>query len=378
MKMRISLQNFKKIKNISQLLISSGPFKQNMDNVLLICKDGFLTVYALDQLMHVKAIICEDDENLKIIQEGKIFVNAKTLTSLIDNLKDKTVEIFKTENNTFQISCGSFVCDLTTTNQLNFYFDDFDTKEYLKIVLKHDMLKEIYNRFKDFVKATTDVLTNNANNGITAINLKNTNKVLNVCSTDSFSVVWAHFDNENPDFELNILPSTLGKILSLIKADEEKLEFYVTDKNIIFKSLFLTLRSRLIEGKFPSIIHWFNSNVDHEIVVVKNDLIDAIDRSALLSDSFPKIIQIELLKNKMIIENKGGQRGSSKEELEIINNKKSTLKIAFNSQKLKMILKNINDSHLVLKFTTDVKPVIVKALKDEVNYQQIILPTRNF
>lgn len=378
MKMRISLQNFKKIKNISQLLLSSGPFKQNMDNVLLICKDGFLTVYALDQLMHVKAMIWEDHENLKIIQEGKIFVNAKTLTSLIDNLKDKTVEIFKTENNTFQISCGSFVCDLTTTNQLNFYFDDFDTKEYLKIVLKHDMLKEIYNRFKDFVKATTDVLTNNANNGITAINLKNTNKVLNVCSTDSFSVVWAHFDNENPDFEFNILPSTLGKILSLIKSDEEKLEFYVTDKNIIFKSPFLILRSRLIEGKFPSIIHWFNSNVDHEIVVVKNDLIDAIDRSALLSDSFPKIIQIELLKNKMIIENKGGQRGSSKEELEIINNKKSTLKIAFNSQKLKMILKNINDSHLVLGFTTDVKPVIVKALKDEVNYQQIILPTRNF
>ncbi|MDQ0513809.1 DNA polymerase-3 subunit beta [Mycoplasmoides fastidiosum] len=378
MKLKISLRNFHQLKKVAAISISAHWLKRESDGVLITCKDNYLTIHASDNLINVKYQIPEDKESLMIIQEGKLFVDAKLLTNLAEHLKGDYVEIFKTENNNFQLKCGSFVSNLSSLDDNSFYFEDFDTKGYQEIEVSKNLLKETYYRFKDFVKQATDSLSAKIKIAIIGINFNNINKRLNVSSTDSYSVVYGVFPNENEDFEFTIIPSTIHKIIGLLSAEDEKLKIYLQENSLIVKKENLQMKCRLVEGSYPSILHWFDKEYEHKIVIDRKKLIEAIDRSALLTDSFPKIIQCEVDKNKFIIENKGGQRGLSKEEIAIENLKKSNIIISFDSQKLKALLKNIEDDHVIFQFNSPSQPAVIKSLDDNSNYQEIILPTRIF
>ncbi|WP_391591850.1 DNA polymerase III subunit beta [[Mycoplasma] cavipharyngis] len=377
MKLKISLKNFKKIKNIANISISNYWFRRESEGVLIICENKYLSVYASDSLMNVKFRIPEDKDSLQIIQEGKIFIDAKILINLIEHLTDDYVEIFKTESDNFQLNCGSYNCSLSSYNQPNFKFEDFDTTNYQKIDFEKSFLKEIYLRFKDFVKQNNENYTSNVNNSIIAINFKNVDKQLKILSTDAYSVVYGCFAHDSLDFEFNIIPSVINKILRLVNENEQIIEFYLNKNNLIIKKDDVCIKSRLIDETYPSIIHWFEKEYDRKIVVNKNNLIDAIDRSSLLSDSLPKIICCEIAGNKLIIENKGSQRGSSKEEIIVKNITKKNISISFDSQKLKALLRNIDSESVILALTEPTQPTIIKPLNTDCPYQEIILPTRN-
>ena len=133
--------------------------------------------------------------------------------------------------------------------------------------------------------------------------------------------------------------------------------------------------SRLIEGKFPDYRRVIPPKFNVTAKVNIKELANAVDRVSLFSsDGEYSIIKININGNKMVLSSSNPTSGTGKEEIACESNGEN-LNVAFNSQYMVDILKNLETKEAIMSLNTSLSPVCISPVDDD-SYTYIVTPVR--
>jgi DNA polymerase-3 subunit beta len=152
---------------------------------------------------------------------------------------------------------------------------------------------------------------------------------------------------------------------------EDMVNIYFTENNILFEFGETKVLSRLIEGEYFKIVQMMS--VDHKIKVMVNrqELISAVDRSTLLiKESEKKPVVMNIRDDSMFIR-VDSMLGNLNEEMEVEKSGPDII-IGLNPRFILDILRNIDDETVCLYMNDGKSPCMIK--NDNEDFIYILMP----
>lgn len=334
-----------------------------------------LTMTATDMEIGIKT----STQQVDIIEEGTVLVNAQYFSDFIKLLPDSTVTVsLNRETSKLDINYGR------STGHINIY----DSQEYPglpikkaeeKIKLPQKTLREIlrktsfaaaHNHFRQvFTGVLFDILENN---------------LLKVVASDTHRLTQYTYMLEEKGLEpfSFIIPiRTVNEILRVIDDSEDPVSICIDENHVIFQKQGLLLVSRLIEGQYPN----YNQVIPHtfktEVNIDAYKLTTALERAKIMpTDDKIKIqqVQIYLDNNEAVFKTYSEIMGEIIEVIEGVEiSGESPFKIAFNTNYLLDIAKiYAGEGETVnIKFSGSLSPALITNPEKD-NYLYVIVPLR--
>jgi DNA polymerase-3 subunit beta len=200
---------------------------------------------------------------------------------------------------------------------------------------------------------------------------------LNIVSVDGYriSIRQTQLSENFENISVVIPGKTLSEIQKILTSDEDnEVAIYFTDKHILFELNDTIIVSRLLEGDFPKYDQIFSSDYETLISVNRKNLLQSIDRAALMArDSKKNPIKFQIEDSTLSITS-NTDLGKVHEEIDI-RREGNPLNIAFNPKYLIDALKVIENEEVELTFTSSLNPCIIKNSSDT-SFKYLILPIR--
>lgn len=313
----------------------------------------------------------------EVIEAGMVLVDAKILIEIIRKLPEGDITIEKIEDNLVTIRCNKSEFSIVRMNEAE-YPELPKESNGTEII----MPKELFGKMIGQVHFA--IAQDESRPVLQGILYEVKNSILKLVALDGYRLALS----SNPvdcssDMSAVIDGKSLINISKLIGSNGD-MKIYLHRNHIEFRLDNLIVYSRLLEGqyvKYESLLPQDKSKVD--VVIDKFQLIDAIERSALIAKSnnasSNPILKFTILNDGMLdllVINSKSSMGKVREELtvEILGSEKE-LEIAFNGRYLLEMLKNMDAEKLVMKFNTAVSPCICHpADNDDSKY--LVLPIR--
>ncbi|QUH29365.1 DNA polymerase III subunit beta [Vallitalea guaymasensis] len=312
----------------------------------------------------------ESNVNANIIETGTVALKAKIFSEIVKKLPDNEVEITVDEKNYTTI-----ICEKSKFNISGQSGDDF---LQLPNVSKDKYIKVSQLKLKEMIRQTIfSIALEEIRPILTGELLEIKNSELNIVSLDVHRVSIRKLDFESEFDNINVVVpgKTLNEISKILDTDEEKdVMIYFTDKHVLFELEESIIVSRLLEGDFPKYEQFFSKDYDTLIKVEKQELLNSIDRAALISrETKNNPIKITIQSDSMVITS-NTDFGDVYEEIDI-EKEGNELEIAFNPKYFIDALKVIDEEYIYLQFTNPHSPCIIKQVDGD-EYKYLIVPIR--
>lgn len=337
-----------------------------LNNILIHAKDGEITLTTTNLEIGVNCKI-----RGKVKKEGKCTVQARLLTEFVSLLPKENV-LLNYENNKLNIKC---VKDKTSINTLS--ADDFplipsiDSKN--KYVVK---VKELRNALS---KVVFTVATDTTRPEISGALFSIENKKITIVGTDSYRLAekTINLEETSADQKIIIPIETIQEVLRIMgDTEEESIDFYLEENQILFKLDNIELVSRLTEGSYPDYKQIIPSGSKTKAEIDIREFTQAVKRISLFCK--PGINDIKLNftpnKNEIIISSISDQLGEGMTSISS-KIKGEENEITFNYRYLLDGLNNILGNELTLEINDSGSPGLMKSDKDQ-EYIYIIMPIK--
>ena len=337
-------------------LTKEGLFLSASDND--ICIETFVDKSKLDEINELGSTVIQGKYILEIIRkvEGRI-INIE----LLDNIK-------------VLISCGNSEFNLNVMDARD--FPDLNIEE------KKDPIILKINDFKDLINKTSfAVSTQETRPILTGINFIIEKDNLECVATDSYRLAkkCVKLKKENSENQSIVIPGkNLIELTKILDDNDDSVEMHIFNNKVLFKFDNTLFQSRVLSGTFPDVNRLIPESFGLEIKANSNEFYNVIDRASLLTSEKDKnVIKFECNNNEVIVSSNSPEIGKVEEKLIIEKNNDSNIKIAFSSRFMMDALKTIESKNTILKFNSDVKPIIIMDEKDE-TLLQLILPIKTY
>ncbi len=310
--------------------------------------------------------------NGKIIEKGKTTIPLSILLEIINNLQLERLNINSIDSK-IEITTDNYNAILNTQSSEDFPIIPSIKNKNNYIKIKGVILKESLSQV--IISAQINEIRPELNSILLICNNLN----LKLVTTDNFrlsekTITNTHFESNFKNDLKILIPLKTAIELNKIINDDDIVEIFVDENQILFKTENLELISRLVSGSFPDYEAIIPINFKTEIVVNKEEFINGIKLVSVLSGKNFNINlkinhkNIELFSfNQLIGENKTIIQGKiSGEEKEI----------AFNWKYLLDGVKNIKTEDIFIGISEDNKPALIKSTKDEY-FIYILMPILN-
>jgi DNA polymerase-3 subunit beta len=337
--------------------------------VLIEAEAPKISVFATDLETSIK-----DFANAKVIQAGKIAVNARNLFEIIKELKNEKIKITKQENQWIEISQGKFTAKLVTQVTDEFpVFPDFTEAGFVKVPVKD--LREMIEKTLFSVSMDDGRLMLNG-----VFFEQKENGRLAAVSTDGFRLSLIQKDFVKP-----ILPVAQGaivprKAIAEIKkildgaSQEQELDISFQGPQCILRLGNTTLMVRLIEGKYPNYNQFIPQKLKRKAIIPTDALQSSLRRISIFVSQKSKAVTMNFSENNLKISSINPDMGNATEELEI-DYSGDNQQIALNVKYLQDILSVIDTKSVEIDFNDPQSTLMVKPLGDH-NYRCIVMPMR--
>ncbi len=322
-------------------------------------KDNRMQIVGTDLELGISTTI-----DCQVQKEGSITIPAKKLQEIIRELPEGEVELAVAKNNAVNIKAG---------------------KAYFKIL---GLTKEDYPKLPEFdpkngVELDQAVLKEGLSLTLFAISYDETRYVLNgvlfsfkdkrakFVATDGRRLAFINKEitNKEQTMEMIVPAKTIQELLKVLAWDGVVRIIPLTNQAVFdFGGTYLV--SRLIEGHFPNYEqvvpkeHKTNAEVD------RDEFLQAIRRTALLTSTDSPAVKIDFLKGKVLVSSKSPNLGEAKEEMEA-KVQGAELAIGFNPNYLIDVLKNLDVNTVTFSLSDPDKPGLIKGKED---YLYVIMP----
>ncbi len=334
-----------------------------------------LTLTASDNDITIQTYIdCNNEEIIKVKQEGSIIIQGKYILDIVRKLPDPYINIevvdelkilIYTENSEFNLN-GISESEYPTV-------DLSESKNHIE--LSTELLKEI-------VYQTSFATSIDENKAIlNGINFNIVGNILECNATDSYRLARKVISLGNAATEnLNIvIPSrNLVEFIKIIDDSNETVKIHIFNNKILFKYQNLLFQSRLINGTYPNTSNLLPKDSLVKIHFNINDFYNVVDRvSILTSDKDKNIVTLETDGNKLIMKSSSAEIGRVEEKMYITKDNEIDIKVSFSAKYMMDALKSFSTETVELAFVGEIKPIVLKSNEDE-TLTQLVLPIRTY
>jgi DNA polymerase III subunit beta len=333
-----------------------------LTGILLETKENVLRCVATDLEIAIEVNV----PNIQVFTEGSIVLPGKTFVEIIRHLPPGPVTIEFDDNAKM----------VTITSKHSSYqlpvlpVEEFPSLPELKdgtnVEIKGEELKEA---IRQTIYAT---LADDPRPFLSSILWEISPGKLRLVATDVNRLALRDL-SVNADFNKSALVPvhSLREIANIFgNNNEEKLSIHITDKLIFINGSGITLSSRLVEAQFPRYEQVLPKEFSGTVGVKRNEFVDALERTALVSNS----IKINISEKGMIITAKEPDKGRSYEEVPLDFSGKE-IEIGFNVRFLLDFLKSVEAEKIILKYSQEQKPTLLQE-QEKNEYLYIVMPLK--
>jgi len=357
------------ILKLSNLIIYESNFLPTFNNVFLNFNKNDKNIISIfsNEKISVKKTIFNFDE---IEISGSFSIKNKIIYGIVSKLDDSIINLETNEENSLLLANKSFNCllnlsDLKSFPEFNFNFD----KEDFCFEINIKKLKEIIKKLSFCVYTNSEKIS-----VLNGMNIHSNGEEISFLTTDSFKAAIYKIQNKTKKFDFVIEFDNIKKIVELFN-DNEQIKIYFNE-NLIIVSEDLIINCKVLIGNYPNIENSFKIEELTSLNVNSINLISALERgiSLVFSEKSPTSF-IKINSEGINVKFKSIELGSSNEEVEQTNFIGEPIDFLINSRYFTNILRAFNNTELVIKLTTSIKPIILEDLKNP-NFKQLILPMR--
>lgn len=312
----------------------------------------------------------ESEVTCEVLEPGSVAIDARIFSEIVRKLPDNDVHITVDDQFMMTIKCQKAVFNIP--GQASDEFIQLPQVEKNRpLLIEQKVLKEMIHQtiFSIAVEEIRPILTGEL------FELKD--NCLNIVSVDGFRVSARQQNLENTfeDTSVVIPGKTLSEIQKILSSDaDSEVALYVTDKHILFELGTTIIVSRLLDGDFPKYDQIFLSDYETLIRVDRRNLLQSIERAALIAKDSKKNPVKFAISDQMLAISSNTELGKVHEEIDI-QREGSDIEIAFNPRYLIDALKVIDDETVQMTFTTPLNPCIIRDSESD-SYKYLVLPVR--
>ena len=341
-------------------------FELTSKKLVLTASDNDITIQTF--------INCDDEDIIKVKEEGSIIIQGKYILDIVRKLPDKYINIEVVDELKILIYTENSEFNLNGISESEYPNIDLgESKSHIE--LSPSVLKEIVNQ----TAFATSIDENKAI--LNGINFNITGDMLECNATDSYRLARKviKLDKVSKENQNIVIPSrNLVEFTRIIDDSDEMIEIHIFNNKILFKYQNLLFQSRLINGTYPN-----TSNLLPKDYLVKlhfniNQFYDVVDRvSILTSDKDKNTVTLETDGNNLIMKSSSAEIGRVEEKMTVEKDQDIDVKVSFSSKYMMDALKSFNTETVELHFVGEIKPILLKSSEDE-SLTQLVLPIRTY
>ncbi len=208
------------------------------------------------------------------------------------------------------------------------------------------------------------------------VNFKAEGNKLTCSATNSFRLATktVNLDKEL-NFDITIPAKTLNNIVSILDGNEN-FAMAIDPNKISFVFDDIIVRARLIDNAFPDVSRLVPPSFSQTLVVNTKDLLDATERTSFIKSEGKNVIKLTINNAALNISSSSQEIGSSSEDLPVINFTGEPITISCSGRYMIDALKTFTDNTVIINFSGELKPIVIKAQDDD-SLIQIISPVRS-
>ncbi len=330
--------------------------------VLLEAKDSVLTIKAtnLDLGIEIKLPV-------KVIKPGSVAVPGSILSNFISSLS--------TEKN---ISLESIDGNLKiTTNHSHSIIKSFPIDDFPSIPKINNDTVFNFNT-QDLLKGFRYVAYSASNSTIrpvlSSILIYPEDDFIVCVATDSFRLAEKKIKTKkSKEFKQILIPLKNIPEIARVLEDTNDLTVLLNQNQIAFINEEIYLTSRVIDGTFPDYRQLIIKDIKTEVVVLKQDLINAMKVSNIFSDKFNQIsFDISSKNKKFTISTKNIDIGENTQTIDAVV-KGEDLNISFNYKYIIDCFNSIESDSVSLGFQDKNHPMLITGVGDK-NFLYLVMP----
>jgi len=327
---------------------------------------------------------CATDLNLAInykipatiIGEGAITLSARKISEIVSKLSSTEISLKTQEDSdNIKIKSGKTEFDLICMNAQEFpnVIETSSEADFKTIILNKNEFSRAIKQviFAVSIQETQAVLT-----GV-CFNIEN--NILELASTDGNRLTRVKKElQESIDENLNfIVPAkTLAEVQRISSiVDDENITLKIQKNKIQFEFKDLTFQSRLIEGIYPKYQQLIPVNNDKKIIVDRAELINAIERVAIMVNDRTNVVKFNFTQNQLEIMADTPEAGRSKDYIDIEYDNDDML-TAFNYKYVLDGLKNMDTKNIEINISDVLAASIFKPQDSKDDYICLIMPVK--
>jgi DNA polymerase-3 subunit beta len=179
-------------------------------------------------------------------------------------------------------------------------------------------------------------------------------------------------DPEVDDFKGVIVPPKVLSVVRRLVSREGELKLGVTDKNFHVEYDSQHLTSNLIDAQFPNYQRVIPDHQEHQIVIDRAALEEALRRVALLVEQKSRRIHLETTADNLTIRSSEGDIGAAREDVPC-EFRGPEVVLAFNYVYLLDPLREMATDKVTLEFTDPGKALSLKPIPES-DYHHVVMP----
>jgi DNA polymerase-3 subunit beta len=334
-----------------------------LSGVLLVTDKNTLTIKAtnLDLGVTIKVPV-------KVQEEGKVVVPAQTLNQFLNSLsREKSISIESNDQTMRVVTSGSRAT-----------FKTLATEDFPMIPELSDD-KAFTLPAKDLVAGIKQVSYAAAQGSmkpeLSSVLISYQGDELVFAATDSFRLAERRVKVKKiPHFNQLLIPAkNASEIARLFDGMSEEVSITLGDNQIALRAGNITLTSRVIDGVFPDYKQAIPRESVSKVVVLKQDLTNALKTAAVFSDNFNQLTLTVKPKEKIFqIESKNKDVGENTQLVPAVIEGKEII-ININSRYFTDSFQSIGADSMNLSFSGEGRPILVQGVGDK-GFLYLVMP----
>ncbi len=347
--------------NIVQKAVPSKTTLPILEGILFNAKNGKLTLTSTDLELGIETSIAVD-----VIEQGSLVLSSRIIGEIVRKLPDSDVEIEKKDNFIYIKSKNS-----------EFKILELSRDEYpsLPSITKNNGISIPSSTLKEMIRQTIFAISADEIRPIlTGVLMEIDGESVTMVALDGFRMAVKYGKILSDETIKIVIPGkTLTELGKILDDSEDAVNIFVSKNQILFQFRDTIITSRLLEGEFIN----YNQLIPEEYKILvrieTEKLLDGCERAALFARDSNNTIRFEICDDIMNIRS-NSESGDVHEELNIVKEGED-IEIAFNPRYVIEALKAINDDEIIIEFTTNVSPSIIRSTNDS-DFIYLILPVR--
>ena len=332
-------------------------------NILIRAQDEGIVCAATDLEVGIKVRV-----DGTITEVGEITVSAKKLVDLVRELPDKPIKLVTTANDRIELTCGDGVYKIIGLSSEE--FPQIPSANGEGLIIDGETLNSVIRK-TEFAASTDEVQF--LLNGLYFNLLEDKTEVV---ATDRNYLALAHCAPLQAPEDVSgfILPLKAVREIQRTFAESESVRISLLKNQLIFSDENATLMTRLVEGSYPEYQTIIPESADGRTIVSKDALLRAARRVSLLSNPKNYAISLEIDTEQIHLSSKTPELGEAHETVRVESGTGS-VQIGLDARMLTDVLSHIETADLVLEFSDEASPFMVKPEGDD-GHLCIISPMR--